>query len=104
MRPPFGSMADKTTLAARRVTMLGCTHMNFCAILFRRSAPAWIFASIFLFSSSVPAEWRVLTAGDQRQTRPPKNLSNAAPIKPGDHWPTDNKFRWLIGELEIPET
>ena len=50
------------------------------------------------------AEWRVLTAGDQRQARPPKNVANATPIKPGDRWPNDNKFRWLIGELEIPET
>lgn len=43
-----------------------------------------------------------MTAGDQRQSRPPKNISSATPIKPGDRWPTDNKFRWLVGELEIP--
>ncbi|MEY2407486.1 MAG: xylan 1,4-beta-xylosidase [Verrucomicrobiota bacterium] len=45
-----------------------------------------------------------MTAGDQRQARPPKKLSNATAIKPGDRWPTDNKFRWLVGELEIPAT
>lgn len=50
------------------------------------------------------AEWQVVTAGDQRQSKPPKKLSNPTPIKPGDRWPTDNKFRWLIGELEIPES
>ena len=49
------------------------------------------------------ADWHVLTAGDQRQARPPKKITEAKPIKPGDRWPTDNKFRWLIGELQIPE-
>jgi len=49
-------------------------------------------------------QWSVLTAGDQRQTSPPKDFSKAKPIKPGDAWPTDNKFRWLLGELAIPET
>jgi len=51
---------------------------------------------------SASAEWRVLPAGDQRQPRPPHNPSGGAAIKPGDRWPTDQKFRWLIGELEIP--
>ena len=50
------------------------------------------------------ADWQFITAGDQRQSRPAKNTSKATPIKPGDRWPNDNKFRWLIGELEIPET
>lgn len=49
------------------------------------------------------ADWQVAVAGEQRQSRPPKKLSNPTPIKPGDRWPTDNKFRWLIGELAIPE-
>src|SRR5882762_9286679 len=50
------------------------------------------------------AEWRVFTAGDQRQARPPKNPTGGTAIKPGDRWPTDQKFRWLIGDLEIPGT
>ena len=49
------------------------------------------------------ADWHVITAGDQRQTRPPKATATGTPIKPGDRWPTDHKFRWLIGDLEIPE-
>jgi len=49
------------------------------------------------------ADWRVLLAGDQRQSRPPKSLNGGTAIKPGDKWPTDQKFRWLIGDLEIPE-
>jgi hypothetical protein len=53
---------------------------------------------------SALANWQVVVAGDQRQTRPPRKLSNATAIKPGDRWPGDNKFRWLVGELEIPAT
>jgi hypothetical protein len=61
-------------------------------------------ALITLLSISASrADWQVVTAGDQRQSKPPKTFSNATPIKPGDKWPTDNKFRWLIGDLEIPE-
>jgi hypothetical protein len=48
------------------------------------------------------AEWRVVTAGDDRQSRPPRNAGNAPTIHPGDRWPNDNKFRWLLGDLEIP--
>lgn len=64
-------------------------------------APA-LLAFILCLAPHCRADWQVLTAGDQRQARPPKKISNATPIKPGDRWPTDNKFRWLIGELEIP--
>ena len=49
------------------------------------------------------AGWRLVSTHDQRQLQPPKNLAGGRPIKPGDPWPTDPKFRWLIGELEIPE-
>lgn len=61
-------------------------------------------AVLALFFTVLPswADWRVLTDGDQRQSRPPTKLTGAQPIKPGDPWPTDNKFRWLIGDLEIP--
>jgi len=59
---------------------------------------------VLLSSHRALAGWQVVVAGDQRQTRPPKNLSNATAIKVGDRWPTDQKFRWLIGDLEIPET
>src|ERR1051325_8172262 len=58
---------------------------------------------IAAISWSASAEWRVLPAGDQRQARPPQNPTGGTSIKPGDRWPTDQKFRWLIGDLEIPE-
>ena len=70
-----------------------------------RSASRFIVGLVFclLFQAAARADWQVITAGDQRQSRPPKKISNATAIKPGDRWPTDNKFRWLIGDLEIPE-
>src|SRR5689334_22613831 len=49
------------------------------------------------------SQWRVVSAGDQRQSHPPKNSADGTPIKPGGRWSADAKFRWLIGELEIPE-
>jgi Glycosyl hydrolases family 39 len=54
-------------------------------------------------ASSASADWRVLPAGDQRQPQLPQNPEGGTPIKPGDPWPTDKKFRWLIGDLQIPD-
>ena len=55
-------------------------------------------------ATSAPAQWRVLSPGDQRQSQPPKNFSEGTPIKLGDPCPNDQKFRWLVAELEIPAT
>jgi hypothetical protein len=52
-------------------------------------------------SEDAMAQWRVMTRGDQRETRPPSEISDAKPIQPGDPWPTDNRFRWLIVDLRI---
>ncbi|MEP0841512.1 MAG: hypothetical protein HRF43_02225 [Phycisphaerae bacterium] len=49
------------------------------------------------------AEWKVLPPSDQRQPRPEAVPPGAADIKPGDPWPNDDKYRWMIGELTIPE-
>jgi hypothetical protein len=51
-----------------------------------------------------PAQWRVLSPSDQRQTQPPKTYSEGTAIQLGDACPDDNKFRWLVAELEIPAT
>jgi hypothetical protein len=63
-----------------------------------------LLAVAVLFSTVQPisADWMVNRPHDQRQSNPPKNLSEAKPIKPGDAWPNDDKFRWLRGEVEIP--
>ena len=55
-------------------------------------------------TASAPAQWRVLSPNDQRQSQPPKNISEGTPIKLGDPCPNDQKFRWLVAELEIPAT
>jgi len=58
-----------------------------------------------LCATSFPAlgEWRMLITGEQRQSHPPKDAAAGAPIKLGDRWPDERKFRWLIGDLQIPE-
>ncbi|HWB05189.1 MAG TPA: hypothetical protein VG796_19310 [Verrucomicrobiales bacterium] len=53
--------------------------------------------------SVLPAAWQVNRPHDQRQNRPPSKLSEPKEIKPGDAWPNDEKFRWLRGDIEIPE-
>jgi hypothetical protein len=53
-------------------------------------------------TTSAPAQWRVLSPNDQRQSQPPKNASEVTPIKLGDSCPNDQKFRWLMADLEIP--
>jgi len=51
---------------------------------------------------SASAQWRVVSPSDQRQTQPPRNYSEGTPIKVGEPCPNDQKFRWLVAELEIP--
>jgi len=48
--------------------------------------------------------WHVHSAGDQRQAQVPDTFSWGASIQPGDAWPNDDRFRWLVGDLEIPAT
>lgn len=62
-------------------------------VLFAASAPSFLFA-----------EWRVTSPHDGRQTSPPKDAFAGEAIEPGAAWPQDDKFRWLIGDLAIPET
>ena len=57
---------------------------------------------LFGATATSPAQWRVLSPSDQRQSQPPKSTSEGTPIKLGDTCPNDQKFRWLVGELEIP--
>ena len=62
-----------------------------------------VLVAALLASEDAMAQWRVVTRCDQSETRPPSEISDAKPIQPGDPWPTDNRFRWLIGDLRIPE-
>ena len=60
---------------------------------------------VVLLIGAVPtaSQWRVLPPQDQRQPLPAAVPAEAKPIKPGDDWPKENKFRWLMAELAIPE-
>ena len=73
-----------------------------------RILPPLLITALLLAWSAVaasdPAQWRVSSFSDQRQTQPPKNLAEGTPIKIGDPCPNDQKFRWLTAELEIPAT
>lgn len=50
------------------------------------------------------AGWRVLEPFDNRQPLPDEFRQQGEPIEVGAPWPNDHRFRWLVGELEIPET
>lgn len=62
-----------------------------------------VLGAALLASQDAMAQWQVMTRGDQRESRPPVQVTDTKPIQPGDPWPTDNRFRWLIGDLRIPE-
>ena len=46
----------------------------------------------------LPADWQVHHPHDQRESSPPA-VADSQPVKPGDPWPGDAKFRWLRGTL-----
>ena len=49
-----------------------------------------------------PAGWFVNRPHDQRESRPPADLTDPTPVQPGAAWPNDEKFRWLRADVEIP--
>src|SRR3954471_15225962 len=59
-----------------------------------------IYAAI---TASVSAQWRVVSESDSRQSLPKKFPGGGKEYKVGDVWPQDQRFRWLIADLEIPE-
>jgi hypothetical protein len=60
--------------------------------------------SVSLFSATAMAEWKVLSPTQERTKLPESIPGDAKPIKPGDAWPQDNQFRWVMGEFTIPKT
>ncbi|MDZ4819643.1 MAG: hypothetical protein SGJ20_11795 [Planctomycetota bacterium] len=54
--------------------------------------------------SPAAAGWKVLPPHDSRTELPKSIPGDAKAIKKGDELPDDNKFRWLIGDLSIPES
>jgi hypothetical protein len=57
---------------------------------------------VALFTLPLEAQWQVLPPHDGRQPSLPQTLDGSSPIQPGDAWPQDDRFRWLIGNLEVP--
>src|SRR3954465_3572289 len=58
-----------------------------------------IFASM---AGSVLGQWRAVSESDSRQRLPDKLPSGGKEYKVGDEWPKDQRFRWLVADLEIP--
>ena len=56
-----------------------------------------------LFSSTAFGQWRSVSESDSRQSFPASFPSGGKEYKVGDVWPGDQKFRWLVAELTIPE-
>src|SRR3954467_2939668 len=54
-------------------------------------------------SEPVVAQWRAVSDSDSHQKLPEKFPSGGKEYKVGDVWPQDQRFRWLIADLEIPE-
>ena len=57
-----------------------------------------------LASGSASGGWVVLPPADGRRPLPAELPKDAKPIEPGAKWPNDRMFRWLVGDLVIPET
>lgn len=57
-----------------------------------------------LLETTTAAQWRMVSENDSRQDYPKSFPSSGAAVKVGDELPQDHKFRWLVGDLEIPES
>jgi hypothetical protein len=54
-------------------------------------------------TGSAWGQWRAVSESDSRQGLPEKFPSGGKEYNVGDDWPKDQRFRWLVAELEIPE-
>ena len=61
-------------------------------------------AIIGFLAISARAEWKVLPGDEHRRPLPKEIPADAPTIKPGDKWADDNKFRWLVGEITLPDS
>jgi hypothetical protein len=51
----------------------------------------------------VLGQWRIVSDHDSRQQFPGAFASGGKQLKVGDDWPQDQRFRWLVADLEVPE-
>lgn len=70
---------------------------------FQRTAAFAAISVLLLNSPRLMADWHVLPAQDSRSSLPDSIPSDAQVVQLGDAWPDDQKFRWLIGDVTIPE-
>jgi hypothetical protein len=63
-----------------------------------------VLGVVMVSAGQAGAEWRVLPPRNERAPSPPERADNAKPIKVGAEWPNDHQFRWLLGDLQIPES
>lgn len=50
------------------------------------------------------AGWKMLPPHDNREALPKHFSDEGKPIRTGDKLPDDSKYRWLLGDLEVPES
>lgn len=71
----------------------------------RKLLRTWAFLGLLAAgASSARADWKVLPATDQRQPLPSSIPAQTMSVRPGDNWPQDAKFRWMISDIVIPDT
>ncbi len=63
-----------------------------------------LLSSVLLIPAATADQWRISSTYDQRQSQPPGVGADAQTVRPRDSVPHDDKFRWLITDLIIPET
>jgi hypothetical protein len=64
-----------------------------------------VIVSLFLLAArGARAGWVVLPASDARRSMPAEIPGDAKAIEPGAKWPNDQRFRWIVGDLVIPDT
>lgn len=64
----------------------------------------WSRVVLLIWASPVLAQWQLVSPHDRRESAPPAAGTGSPAIRPGDSIPHDDKFRWLIADLAVPET
>ena len=54
-------------------------------------------------TGTASAQWRAVSDSDGHQSLPEKFSGGGKEYKVGDSWPEDQRFRWLVADLEIPK-
>ena len=65
--------------------------------------PAICLAICAAMTGSAFGQWRAVSEFDSHQSFPDKFPTGGKDYKVGDDWPKDQRFRWLVTDLEIPE-